>query len=55
MKSEELEVLVRNGRECSNEMINSDPGTESYRTAKAKFNLVLKIMDELAKVGKEKK
>lgn len=55
MKNEELEVLVRNGKELSNEMISAKYGSEAYYLAKEKFNLVLKIMDELVKVGKEKK
>lgn len=50
MKNEELEVLVRNGREVSNKMLNAVPGSEEYKIAKSEFNLVLKIMDELAKV-----
>ena len=50
MKSKEIEVLTRIGREVSNKMINSVPGSEEYKIAKSEFNLVLKIMDELAKV-----
>lgn len=50
MKSKELEVLTRNGREASNRMLNAVPGSEEYKIAKSEFNLVLKIMDELAKV-----
>ncbi len=50
MKSKEIEVLTSIGREVSNEMLNAVPGSEEYNIAKSKFNLVLKIMDELAKV-----
>ena len=31
-------------------MLNAVPGSEEYKIAKSEFNLVLKIMDELAKV-----
>lgn len=50
MKSKEIEVLTRIGREVSNQMLNVVPGSEEYKIAKSNFDLVLKIMDELAKV-----
>ena len=50
MKSKELEVLTRNGKEITNKMINLNATTEEYRIEKAKFNFLLKLMDELAKV-----
>lgn len=50
MKSKEIEVLTSIGREVSNKMLNAVPGSEEYKIAKSEFNLVLRIMDELAKV-----
>lgn len=47
MKIKEIEVLTRNGKELTRNMLNLDPESEDYRINSAKFNFLLKIMEEL--------
>lgn len=50
MKSKEIEVLTRNGKELTNILINTGLDTEEHKIASEKFKFLMKLMDELTKV-----
>lgn len=50
MKNIEIEVFTKIGKELTNEMINTELDSLEHKIASEKFKLLMKLMDELAKV-----